>query len=117
MTTIRDVVDTLGQRDGVDTVIVLGRDGLPIVSAARNGVDADGLAALVPLVVDACAELGRARTWGEFSASVVEYESGLAVLTGINAETLLAIFVQPNTNIGPLLFELQQQRPTMADLL
>lgn len=117
MTTIRDVVEALGQREGVDTVIVLGRDGLPIVSVARNGVDADGLAALVPLVVDACAELGRARAWGEFSTSVVEYESGLAILSGVNAETLLAVFVQPNTNIGPLLFDLQQHRPNIAGLL
>jgi predicted regulator of Ras-like GTPase activity (Roadblock/LC7/MglB family) len=117
VSTIRDVVDALVQREGVNTVIVLGRDGLPIVSVARNGVDADGLAALVPSLVDACTELGHAGECGEFTTGVVEYGAGLAIICVVTPETLLALLVDPKTNIGPLLYELHQHRPNIAGLL
>jgi predicted regulator of Ras-like GTPase activity (Roadblock/LC7/MglB family) len=117
VSTIRDVVDALVQREGVNTVIVLGRDGLPIVSVARNGVDADGLAALVPSLVNACTELGHAAACGDFTTGVVEYGAGLAIICVVTPETLLALLVDPNTNIGPLLYELHQHRPNIAGLL
>ncbi len=117
VSTIRDVVDALAQREGVNTVIVLGRDGLPIASGAKNGVDADGLAALVPSLVDACTEFGHAGACGDFTTSVVEYGAGLAIVSVLTPETLLTILVDPKTNVGPLLYELHQHRPNIAGLL
>ena len=58
MPTIRDVVQALSRRPGVQAAIVLGRDGLPIDSSVRDGVDVEGVAALVPPVVAACGALG-----------------------------------------------------------
>src|SRR5256885_4133707 len=52
MATIRDVVDALSRRAGVDAVVVVGRDGLPIDSRTGNGVDAENVAAHVPAVID-----------------------------------------------------------------
>src|SRR6266702_6755687 len=39
MATIRDVVEALSRSNGVDAVVVVGRDGLPIDSRVANGVD------------------------------------------------------------------------------
>ena len=44
---IRDVVQALQRRPGVEAVVVVGRDGLPIDSSGQ-GVDADSVAALLP---------------------------------------------------------------------
>src|SRR5260221_104039 len=44
MATIRDVVEALSRSNGVDAVVVVGRDGLPIDSRVANGVDADSVA-------------------------------------------------------------------------
>src|ERR1051325_3093036 len=60
MATIREVVEALGRRTGVDAVVVVGRDGLPIDSRTANGVDAESVAALLPSVINGMAQLGQA---------------------------------------------------------
>ncbi len=117
MPTIRDVVHALAQREGVDAVIVLGRDGLTIDAATQDGLEADGLAALVPSVVAACARLGQAASRGDFGLGAVEYAGGYAIICSLTPEALLAMFVRSATNLGPLLYELHRHRPAIAALL
>jgi predicted regulator of Ras-like GTPase activity (Roadblock/LC7/MglB family) len=107
----------LAQREGVDAVIVLGRDGLTIDATTRDGLDADGLAALVPSVVAACARLGTAASRGDFGMGAVEYAGGVAVVCTLTAEALLAVFVRSNVNVGSLLYEIHRHRPAIASLL
>ncbi|HEX9691741.1 MAG TPA: roadblock/LC7 domain-containing protein [Gemmatimonadales bacterium] len=117
MPTIRDVVQLLASRDGVEAVVVLGPDGLTIDSKAMNGFDVDGLAALVPQVVNACHDLGSAASRGTFGVAAVEYTGGLLVLAKLTSEALLAIAFLPESNIGGLLYELQRHRASIAGLL
>ena len=98
-------------------MVVLGLDGLTIDSFTKNGADADGVAALVPLLIDACAKLGVAGTRGEFNAGVLEYGNGFVVVSVVSSDALLAVVVQPDTNVGGLLYELRQHRAAIADLL
>jgi predicted regulator of Ras-like GTPase activity (Roadblock/LC7/MglB family) len=117
MPSIRDVVRTLAVRDGVDAVIVLGRDGLTIDSSVKDGVDPDGLAALIPSVVAACTQLGLAASRGEFGLGAVEYAGGVALICALTPESLLAVFVKSNVNVGSLLYELHRHRSAIASLL
>lgn len=117
MATIRDVVQALGQHDGVETVVVLGKDGLTIDATSRNGSDVDGVAALVPSLIDACIKLGEAGARGAFSAGVMEYGDGFVVVSVVTAEALIAVVVRPNTNVGGLLYELRRYRAAIAELL
>ena len=121
MPTIRDVVKVLGNRAGVDAVIVLGRDGLPIDSridgSAAARLDPDSVAALVPPIVESCCHLGEAGDRGSFRFGVVEFNEGMAVLSELTPDTLLAILVKPGINIGQLLFELRRHKAAIAQLL
>ncbi len=117
MPTIRDVVQALSNREGVDAVILLSRDGLTIDAHASDGIDPDGLAALVPGVISACNRLGSAADRGAFGTGVVEFEHGMLLVAEITSDSLLAMLLRPDTNIGSLLFELQRHRPAIAGLL
>jgi predicted regulator of Ras-like GTPase activity (Roadblock/LC7/MglB family) len=117
MPTIREVVQALARRDGVEAVVVAGRDGLTIDAHTKDGMDADGLAALVPGVAEACRELGTAASRGGFATGVVEYAHGLVLVTELTGEALLAMFFKPKTNIGGLLHELHRHRTAIAELL
>jgi predicted regulator of Ras-like GTPase activity (Roadblock/LC7/MglB family) len=117
MATIRDVVEALGRSSGVDAVVVVGRDGLPIDARVANGVDADNVAALLPTTIKHMAELGDAGGRGEFGTAVLEFGSGLAVVAVLNADALLIVLVQPGTNVGTLLFDLRRHRSAIAGLL
>ena len=117
MATIRDVVEALSRSSGVDAVVVVGRDGLPIDSRASNGVDTENVAALLPSAIKHMAELGDAGGRGEFGTAVLEFGRGLAVVTVLNRDALLIVLVQPATNVGALLFDLRRHRTAIAGLL
>lgn len=117
MPTISDVIEALSSRAGVKAALVLGRDGLPIDSRAVNGVDSESLAAMVPAVISAFEKLGDSAEQGTFGTGVAEFGGGIAVLTVLTPEVILALFMEPNTNVGPLLHELYQHRSNIAALL
>jgi predicted regulator of Ras-like GTPase activity (Roadblock/LC7/MglB family) len=117
MATIRDVVEALSRRTGVDAVVVVGRDGLPIESRTTNGLDPEGVAALLPSVIKHMSQLGDAGGRGEFGTAVLEFGRGLAVVAVLNADALLIVLVQPATNVGGLLFDLRRHRSAIAGLL
>lgn len=117
MATIRDVVAALGSRAGVDAAVVVGRDGLTIDSHTADGVDAESVAALLPSLIKAMAELGAAGGRGEFGTGVLEFGAGLAVVSVLNAEALLVVLVRPSVNVGALLYDLRRHRSAIAGLL
>ncbi len=117
MATIRDVVQALGGREGVDAVIVHGHDGVTIDSRTDADVDPAAVAALVPTVVDGCNRFGSAAGRGRFGTGLVEFANGLAIITEVTADTLLTILVKRGSNVGTLLYELRRHRAAIADLL
>jgi predicted regulator of Ras-like GTPase activity (Roadblock/LC7/MglB family) len=117
MATIRDVVEAFSRRPGVDAVVVVGRDGLPIDSRAANGIDPENVAALLPSVITGMGQLGHAAGRGEFGTGVLEFGRGLAVVAVLNAEALLVVLVQPSSNVGALLYDLRRHRSAIAGLL
>jgi len=117
MPTIRDVVEALGRREGVEAVIILGNDGLPIASHVTNGADPEVLAALVPNVIQATEQLGHHAGRGNLTSGVIEFKSGLALLASLTDETRLLMLVRPRTNVGPILYDLTRHRAEIAGLL
>jgi len=117
MPSIRDVVQALNKRNGVESVLVLGRDGLPIDSATHDALDADGVAALIPSVVGATEKLNQSARQGQFRQAVVETDSGYVIINAVTSDTLLALFIRPDTNVGSLLFELRRYGSAIAGLL
>src|SRR5438132_1255001 len=114
MATIRDVVEALARRGGVDAVVVVGRDGLPIDARAVNGVDAENVAALLPSVINGLAQLGEAGGRGPFGTGVLEFGSGLAVVSVLNADALLLVLHLPDGSGLELLRELRSAAATRA---
>ncbi len=117
MPTIRELIQALGAREGVDAVVVVGRDGLPIDAHTSNGIDPENVAALLPTAINGMQELGSAGARGEFGTAVLEFGNGLAVVAVLSADALLIILVRPSTNVGTLLFDLHRHRSAIAGLL
>ena len=114
---LRDVVQGLAARPDVDAVVVLSSDGLPIDSAGRTDLDAEAAAALAATFANGARRLGEAAECAGLGGTVVEFEERLAVLRPLGAEGHLFILAARETNIGPLLFDLRRDAPTLATLL
>ena len=117
MASIHDVVEALGRRDGVDVVIILGNDGLPIDSRTANGTDGDLLAALIPNIIQAADQLGHHSARGALTTGVLEYAGGFAVVATLSKDAKLLLLLRQRTNLGPLLYDLARFRAEIAGLL
>jgi len=117
MSTIRDLVSALRQRDGVDAAIVLGRDGLLIDGATSTPLDPDGLAAHVPAMALAAMDLGRATQRGDFGLMVLEYRGGNVVVAALSRDVYLLIVLQPSADLGSLVYELRRHRTQLSALV
>jgi len=97
-------------------------NGLPAPFFA-NEVDTVSLYALrgtaltLPSVINGLVQLGQAGGRGEFGTGVLEFGSGLAVVSVLNADALLVVLVRPSTNVGALLYDLRRHRSAIAGLL
>lgn len=117
MPTIRELVGALGQRDGVEGVILLGRDGLVIDGRTSATLDAELLAAHVPALVAAAEELAHHAQRGPLVTSVLEYERGFALVSALSSEAVLLVLVHPSANVGSILFDLRRHRGHIASLV
>jgi predicted regulator of Ras-like GTPase activity (Roadblock/LC7/MglB family) len=115
--TIRELVAALAKRDGVEGVVLLGRDGLVIDGRAAPGADIEHLAAHVPALVGAADELSGRSARGGLATAVLEYDNGLAVVTTLSADALLLVLVHPSANVGSLLFDLRRHRSHIASIV
>jgi predicted regulator of Ras-like GTPase activity (Roadblock/LC7/MglB family) len=117
MIELGEVVQSLAAREGVDAVLLLSGDGLPIEHAARSAFDAETVAALAATLAQHAVRLGQGAVRGELSTAVLEYADGLLVLARAGTGDWLAVLATPAADIGPLLFDLRQHRSALATLL
>lgn len=116
MTTIQELVRALRGRDGVDAVVLLGRDGLVIDAQSAPEVDAERLAALVPLVASAADDLGRQAGRGELVTAVLEYGGGVAIVSPLGDDAILLVLASLR-DVASLLYELRRNRGRLATLV
>ena len=117
MATLGEVVRGLGARDGIEAVLVLSADGLPIEHTSLVPLEAEAVAALSGTLVHYATRLGLGAGRGAPRTSVIDYERGLLIVAQVGSGDSLAILAAPEADIGELLFDLRQHRPALAALL
>ena len=116
MIELGEVVQSLAARDGVEAVLLLSGDGLPIEHAARAPFEPETVAALAATLAQHAGALGRAPP-GASCHRRARVRDGLLVLARAGADDWLAILAAADADIGPLLYDLRQHRSALAALL
>lgn len=117
MTDLLEALEELRRHPGVEHALVLGRDGLLVHHVGATTLDADAVAAMVPQLVGAASDVGRAAGLGTARTAVVELERGVAIALPLSEDTLLAVLLQPGVGFAPLLRELRAARARWAALV
>jgi predicted regulator of Ras-like GTPase activity (Roadblock/LC7/MglB family) len=117
MTELGEVVQGLASREGVQGVLLLSGDGLPIEHAPRGGLDAETIAALAASLAQYVGQLGQGAGFGDPGTAVLEFGGGLVVLSRAGREGWLTVLASADADVGPLLYELRQHRSALAALL
>lgn len=116
MPTIRDLTAAIRQRNGIEAVVVLGRDGLLIDSQGSLALDAEGLAARVPGIVAAADEIGSTTGRGSMRIAVIEQENGYAVISAVGDDAVLCVLTSRTADLGSLLYDVRRHRESIARL-
>lgn len=117
MPTIRDLVATIRQREGVAAAIVLGRDGLVIDGQLTEGLDAEDLAARIPAILSAAESLEASAQHGPLTTVVIEFQYGVMVVSMLSAEAILVVLMSAGAHVGQVVLELRRNREHIAALV
>lgn len=118
MADLKNVIEGLRQRPGVVAVALVSNDGLVIDQAIGAGTsDPDEVAALSATLAQHATLLGTAAHRGTFHAGVFEYAGGMVVLSQAGAANYVVMVVDPDHNVGTLLYDLRRHEPALAALL
>jgi predicted regulator of Ras-like GTPase activity (Roadblock/LC7/MglB family) len=117
MAGLGEVVRDLGTRTGVEAVLVLSADGLPIEHMAKVPFEPEAVAALTATLVQYATRLGLGAGRGAARTAVIDFERGLLIVAQIGTGDSLAILAAPDADMGELLYDLRQHRPALAELL
>ncbi len=116
MASIRDLVDAVRSRDGVEAAIVLGRDGLLVDGETVSYLDGEQVAAHSPAVFAAADALGKAARAGQLQTAVLEFPGTIAIISAMSEDALLVVLARPTAALPPLLGELRRLRQHIASL-
>jgi predicted regulator of Ras-like GTPase activity (Roadblock/LC7/MglB family) len=124
--TIKQLVEAIVQHEGVEAVLVIGRDGLLVDGRTGSAtVDLDSLAAHLPRVLNAATALGGAASGdsradggrGDLVSAVMEFEQGLALAAVLSPDATLLVLLGQGANAAPLLYDLRRFRGRIASII
>jgi len=117
MTQLDSALHALRAHAGVEHVLVLGRDGLLIQHSGEGELDAETVSAMVPGLAQAAHGLGSSAGMGAAVAVVVQLAAGVAVVSVLSDELLLAVLLRSGVGFAPLLRDVGERRGTLATLV
>lgn len=117
MTELDQALADLRSYDGVEHVLVLGRDGLLIQHLGDSGLDVETVTAMVPAVASSGDSLGLAAGLGDAATAVLELADGVAILAALSPDLLLAVLLRGGVGFAPLLRALRADRARIAALI
>jgi predicted regulator of Ras-like GTPase activity (Roadblock/LC7/MglB family) len=118
MIDLAEVLRDLAARPGVEAVVLVSPDGLPIQQAGPASADADALAALAATAHRQAARLAEGAGQGDLRTVVLEADGGVLVLSDAGAAGhVLLLKVSLDAAFGDLLHELRRERTALGALL
>lgn len=118
MIRLDDALAGIQSHEGVEHLLLVGRDGLLIRDAGTaDGFAAETVAAMIPGLATACTALSRATEQGAFTTAVLEFSAGVVVIAPLSSEVLVAAVLRGGVGFAPLLRTLRRERDNLAGLL
>jgi predicted regulator of Ras-like GTPase activity (Roadblock/LC7/MglB family) len=117
MATLRELTEAIQQRPGVQSVVILGADGLVIETHDTGHNHAEAIAARVPAVAMATRQLGDAAELGDAQLILFELDHGYGIIFRLSVNALLFVSTGPDVVLGDLLYDLRRHRTPMSALV
>jgi predicted regulator of Ras-like GTPase activity (Roadblock/LC7/MglB family) len=117
VTGLADMLQGLAGRPGVEAVVLVSPDGLPIQHPGLPAEEAEALAALAVTAQRQAARLAEGAGRGTLRTQLLEADGGVLILSEAGGGSVLLLRVEAGVPFGDLLYDLRRDRAALGALL
>ncbi|MBM4326328.1 MAG: dynein regulation protein LC7 [Deltaproteobacteria bacterium] len=112
MPSVKQKLSELLKVDGVNTAVVVGRDGF-VIDGLTNGaaMDVEAIGAVISTGVGTAEVMGRELKVGAMSQGMMEYKDGIILMSFLGREAILACVAEANANLGNVRYQIKKFSP------
>lgn len=118
MAELKELLNDLVTVQGIEAVVVVGRDGFVIDGVTRSGaLDTDAVGAVISTGIGSSEVMGRELAVGDMTQAMFEYKGGMIVLALLGMDAILAVVADLNANLGNVRYQLKKRAPAIEQAL
>jgi len=112
MADLKSELGDLVKAEGINTVVVVGRDGFVIEGVTNGaGLDVEAVGAVISTGIGSAEAMGRNLNVGAMSQGMVEYKDGVIVMSFLGSDAILAVVADLNANLGNVRYQVKKKSP------
>jgi len=112
MSNTTDLLRELVDIDGVNTAVIVGRDGFVINGASKGGaLDEETVGAVISAGTGSSEVMGKELSVGVMTQGMMEYSDGMIMMSLVGSEAILAVVANPKANLGFVRFQIKKRMP------
>ena len=118
MSKLKKHLEELAKVDGINSVIVVGRDGFVIDGVSNDAdLDAEAVGAVVSTGIGSSEVMGRELNVGAMTQAMLEYEDGIVVTTFLGEDAIFAVVADLKANLGMIRYQVKKYVPDIIKAL
>lgn len=112
MAGLKAQLNDLVKVEGINTAVVVGRDGFVIDGVSSgNAFDVEAVGAIISTGVGTSEMMGRELSVGAMSQGMVEYKDGVIVMSFLGSDAILAVVANLSANLGNVRYQVKKRSP------
>ena len=117
MASLKALLNEIVKTEGVNTAVVVGRDGFVIDGvSARGNFDAEAIGAVISTGVGSAEVMGNELKMGNMTQSMLEYKEGVIVMS-LAGDAILAVVADARANLGMVRHQVKKHSPDIAKIM
>ncbi|MFH0823423.1 MAG: roadblock/LC7 domain-containing protein [Pseudomonadota bacterium] len=118
MAGVKQLLGDLVSVEGINTAVVVGRDGFVIEGATNSGrMDVEAVGAVISAGIGSAEVIGRELNIGSMNQAMVEFSGGVVVMSFLGRDAILAVVADANANLGNVRYQVKKKSPEIQSAI
>jgi predicted regulator of Ras-like GTPase activity (Roadblock/LC7/MglB family) len=118
MANTNELLEELVRVDGVNTAVIVGRDGFVIDGVSHGGkLETETVGAVISAGTGSSEVMGRELSVGIMTQGMMEYSDGMIMMSLVGNDAILAVVADEKANLGYVRFQIKKCLPAIEKTL
>jgi predicted regulator of Ras-like GTPase activity (Roadblock/LC7/MglB family) len=110
MAGLKEQLQDLVQVEGINTAVIVGRDGFVIEGiTSGSSLDIEAVGAVVSTGIGASEVMGRELGVGAMSVGMLEFKDGVIEMSFVGRDAILAVVADSSANLGNVRYQVKKR--------